>query len=49
MSDARYSLGISATLDAQLEDSLRSFISDRTRNRYNAQKRTLEVSKIFDW
>ena len=38
-----------ATLDAQLEDSFRRFLSDRTRNRYNAQKRTLEVSKIFDW
>ena len=37
------------TLDAQLEDSFRRFLSDRTRNRYNAQKRTLEVSKIFDW
>jgi len=37
------------TLDAQLEDAFRRFLSDRTRNRYNAQKRALEVSRIFDW
>ena len=37
------------TLDAQLEDGFRRFLSDRTRNRYNPEKRRLEVSKIFDW
>jgi hypothetical protein len=36
-------------LEAQLEDAMRRFMSDRTRNRYNAQARKLEVSKIFDW
>jgi len=36
-------------LEAQLEDAFRRFLSDRTRNRYNAQSRSLEVSKIFDW
>lgn len=36
-------------LEQQLEDSLRRFLSDRSRNRYNAQNETLEVSKIFDW
>jgi len=36
-------------LEAQLEDAMRRFLSDRTRNRYNAQARKLEVSKIFDW
>jgi hypothetical protein len=38
-----------AALDAQLEDLMRRFMADRTRNRYNAQTRTLELSKIFDW
>jgi hypothetical protein len=36
-------------LDAQLEDLMRRFLSDRTRNRYNAQTRTLELSQLFDW
>ena len=36
-------------LDAQLEDAMRRFMSDRTRNRYNPQAKRLEVSKIFDW
>ena len=36
-------------LDAQLEDQARRFLSDRSRNRYNREKRMLEVSKIFDW
>ena len=36
-------------LDAQLEDQTRRFLSDRTRNRYNAGKNALEISKIFDW
>jgi uncharacterized protein DUF547 len=38
-----------ARLDAQMEDGMRRFLSDRTRNRYNAATRRLEVSKIFDW
>jgi hypothetical protein len=36
-------------LDAQLDDGMRRFLSDRTRNRYNPQAKRLEVSKIFDW
>lgn len=36
-------------LDAQLEDQIRRFLSDRTRNRYNAQSNALEVSEIFKW
>ena len=36
-------------LEAQLEDAMRRFMSDRTRNRYNAQSKRLELSKIFDW
>jgi hypothetical protein len=36
-------------LEAQLEDAMRRFMSDRTRNRYNAQARRLEISRIFDW
>ena len=36
-------------LEAQLEDGMRRFLSDRSRNRYNPQTRRLEVSKIFDW
>lgn len=38
-----------ARLEAQLEDAMRRFLSDRTRNRYNGQARRLEVSRIFDW
>ncbi len=36
-------------LDAQLEDGMQRFLSDKSRNRYNAEKKTLEISKIFDW
>lgn len=36
-------------LEAQLEDAMRRFLSDRSRNRYNPQTRRLEVSRIFDW
>lgn len=37
------------TLDAQLEDLMKRFLSDRSRNRYNVQTGTLELSRIFDW
>lgn len=40
---------VAARLDAQLEEQTRRFLSDRTRNRYNAQDTTLEVSEIFKW
>lgn len=36
-------------LDKQLEQGLKSFLSDSTRNTYNKQSNTLEISKIFDW
>jgi len=36
-------------LDAQLEDQARRFLADRSRNRYDAAKGALEVSRIFDW
>jgi hypothetical protein len=36
-------------LEAQLEDAMRRFMSDRSRNRYNPQAKRLEISKIFDW
>ena len=36
-------------LDAQLEEQATRFLSDRSRNRYNAQRESIEVSKIFDW
>ena len=36
-------------LDAQLDDGLRRFLSDRTRNRFDAGASTLQVSKLFDW
>jgi hypothetical protein len=38
-----------AKLEAQLEDSTKRFLRDRTRNRFNPQSGQLEVSKIFDW
>ena len=40
---------VAGKLDAQMEDGMRRFMSDRTRNRYNAQARRLELSRIFDW
>lgn len=36
-------------LEAQLEDAARRFLSDRTRNRFDAPSGALQVSKIFDW
>lgn len=36
-------------LDAQLEELMKHFLSDRSRNRYNVQTKTLELSRIFDW
>jgi hypothetical protein len=36
-------------LDAQLDQQALRFLSDRSRNRYNATTKKLEVSKIFDW
>ena len=36
-------------LDAQLDEQALRFMSDRTRNRYDAAAGRLEVSNIFDW
>lgn len=38
-----------ARLDAQLDEQALRFLSDRTRNRYDAASSRLQVSKIFDW
>ena len=40
---------VAERLDAQLEEQTRRFLSDRSRNRYNATDSTLEVSEIFKW
>lgn len=40
---------VAARLDAQLEEQTRRFLSDRSRNRYNARDNALEVSEIFRW
>lgn len=40
---------VAARLDAQLEEQARRFLSDRSRNRYDAGRNELQVSKIFDW
>ncbi len=36
-------------LDAQLDEQALRFMSDRSRNRFDAERGRLEVSKIFDW
>ncbi len=36
-------------LDAQLDDLMQRFMSDRSRNRYNEQAKAVELSRIFDW
>jgi hypothetical protein len=36
-------------LEASLEDGMKRFLSDRTRNRFSPQTKKLEISKIFDW
>lgn len=40
---------VAARLDAQMDEQTVRFMSDRTRNRWNAQRGRLELSKIFDW
>lgn len=40
---------VAVRLDAQLEDSLIRFLSDKSRNRYDPASNTLKVSEIFDW
>lgn len=36
-------------IDAQVDDLFSRFMADRTRNRYNPQSKTVELSRIFDW
>ncbi len=36
-------------LEAQLADATQRFLSDRSRNRYEPQRKRLVVSKLFDW
>ncbi|MEO5693883.1 MAG: DUF547 domain-containing protein [Usitatibacter sp.] len=40
---------VAEKVDAQMEDGMKRFLGDATRNRYNAESKKLEVSKIFDW
>ena len=40
---------VAESLDAQLEDGVRRFLGDRSRNRYDPASAVLEVSRIFDW
>jgi hypothetical protein len=40
---------VPARLDAQLDEQARRFLSDRARNRYDAESGKLQVSRIFDW
>lgn len=40
---------VAERLDAQLDEQMQRFLSDRSRNRWNAANQRLEVSKIFDW
>lgn len=40
---------VATRLDAQMDEQTLRFMSDRTRNRFNAQRGRLELSKIFDW
>ncbi|MBS0420974.1 MAG: DUF547 domain-containing protein [Proteobacteria bacterium] len=40
---------VAGSLQEQLEDAVRRFLSDQSRNRYDPRSGTLEVSKIFDW
>ena len=35
-------------IDAQLDDAMSRFFSDRSRNRYNAESKKLEVTKLLD-
>ena len=40
---------VAERLDARLEDGVRRFLGDRSRNRYDPASGKLEVSRIFDW
>jgi hypothetical protein len=40
---------VPSRLNQQLDEQTRRFLSDRSRNRFEADKGRLMVSKIFDW
>lgn len=40
---------VAERLDAQLDDAMRRFLADRSRNRFDAGTGVLSASKIFDW
>ncbi len=40
---------VAARLEAQLEDSMRRFLADPARNRFDTASGQLRVSRIFDW
>lgn len=40
---------VGSRLNDQLEESLRSFLKDKTRNRWDEKNNTLHISKIFKW
>lgn len=40
---------VAEKLDQQLDELFVRFMSDRSRNRYNSQSKTIELSRIFDW
>ena len=40
---------VAARLDAQLLDQTQRFLRDRSRNRFNVEAKTLELSMIFKW
>ena len=40
---------VAEKLDAQLDSLFRRFMSDRSRNRYDAGQQTVEISQLFDW
>lgn len=40
---------VAPKLEAQYDDGMMRFMSDRTRNRYDPASGRLQVSKIFDW
>jgi len=40
---------VAQRLDAQLDEQATRFMSDRTRNRFDAARGRLELSRIFDW
>jgi len=40
---------LASDLDKQLEESLKAFLQDGARNRYDTKENTLYLSKIFNW